>query len=132
MLLPSKAADGRINVNDCSRVFILTGLRSSLIELHIANNPEITDECTPALNHIGRLQYLDISGTAITIVGLRRMALDFVQGDTARLRVEVPVQCSEYMNSTCMVGWSLIRTGAAGVTLGVLTPPLLPFLFLFC
>ncbi|KAG9012093.1 hypothetical protein FRB94_011788 [Tulasnella sp. JGI-2019a] len=80
-------------------IFVLTAMRSTLHELHIMNNDQITDECVPAFAYIGHLQMLDIRGTAISIHGLRRLAQDFVDEIGSKLSVEFPDACAKYISS---------------------------------
>ena len=67
--------------------------------MDIAYNEGIDDDAVPALLILGKLQYLSLLDTNITMSGVRRLAsaLD----NTGRFaEVEIPSDCEEYLNST--------------------------------
>ncbi|KAG8959606.1 hypothetical protein FRC03_007729 [Tulasnella sp. 419] len=80
-----------------SSIFRLTALDSSLIFLTVSDNPDITDDCAPALILFSKLLDLDLKGTSITMHGIRRLcsAIDTEERDTY---LHAPDKCYAYLD----------------------------------
>lgn len=98
----------QLNLNDTGigieGVANLVPLAASLKRLHLANDPQIDDDCLPLLALLTSLQSLDLSGTSTTVQGLRA----FVCSGSALNQLAPPLP---------VAAW-------------VVRPLLLPFLFL--
>lgn len=75
-------------------------LRERLTSLAIRDNPFITDEATPALALFTHLDLLHLSGTSVTMAGLRRLAFSFAPSSGAStLDIDIPDECHDYLDS---------------------------------
>ncbi|KAF8322570.1 hypothetical protein DL93DRAFT_1023787 [Clavulina sp. PMI_390] len=79
----------------------LLPLRHSLISLSLARNPGITDETCHLLSHFAILEKLDIYGTSITVVGMRRMVRDWA--DERRIDVNLSMPCFNDLDCTFLL-----------------------------
>ncbi|KAL0063463.1 hypothetical protein AAF712_009667 [Marasmius tenuissimus] len=85
------------NTDICDEaIYHLTGLRSTLCALSVANNPRITDDAIPALVLLNKLQFLSLAGTGIGMVGLRKLA-SVINGEKRVVDVEIPEKCEIYV-----------------------------------
>ncbi|KAI0050534.1 hypothetical protein FA95DRAFT_606060, partial [Auriscalpium vulgare] len=103
--LPSLA---ELNLNNTGigdeAAFHLVALRESLTMLVLSNNPMITDDAAPALALLNELGLLHLSGTGITMAGLRRLADAFSSSaEAGNFQIAIPADCEDYMDNlhTC-------------------------------
>lgn len=76
----------------------LTSLKKQLIELHVEDNPRITDDCIPILCLFSSLSVLRLYGTRIEMPGLRRLAIS-VHTAAREIDIGIPSDCETYLNS---------------------------------
>lgn len=87
-----------LGFNHWFRIGHLTSLKKKLKELHIEDNPRITDDCIPSLCLFSSLTVLRIYGTSIDMPGLRRLAIS-IHGMARDIDIEIPKDCEDYLNS---------------------------------
>ncbi|EMD33463.1 hypothetical protein CERSUDRAFT_126177 [Gelatoporia subvermispora B] len=79
-------------------IYHLVALRRTLAQLDVSLNPEIDDDVTAPLILLTKLQYLSLLGTAISMVGLRRLTLSSNDRPSkTSLDLEVPRACEDYL-----------------------------------
>jgi hypothetical protein len=62
----------RCQLDDCCLIDVALGLQYSLIDLCVADNRDVTDDCLPALRSCRRLTALNTSGTRVSREGKQR------------------------------------------------------------
>jgi hypothetical protein len=80
------------------RVFLLTALKRSLIQLSIATNPDIDNHAVPALLLLSKLSFLSIFDTSIEMEGLRRLSKT-IYDEGRVIEIEIPTPCEQYVDS---------------------------------
>ncbi|KAF7290065.1 hypothetical protein HMN09_01311600 [Mycena chlorophos] len=79
-------------------VFHIVALRRSLLQLSIATNPLIDDDCVPALILLSKLSFMTILDTSIDMPGIRRLAK--AVADAQRIiDIEITAPCEVYMSN---------------------------------
>ncbi|KAF8514476.1 hypothetical protein JB92DRAFT_2719211, partial [Gautieria morchelliformis] len=76
----------------------LTSLKNHLKELHVEDNPRITDGCIPGLCLFSKLTLLRLYGTRIDMPGLRRLASS-IHNAAREIDIGIPEYCETYLNN---------------------------------
>ncbi|EIW57992.1 uncharacterized protein TRAVEDRAFT_21430 [Trametes versicolor FP-101664 SS1] len=83
-------------------VYHLVALKRTLEEVDLSHNPRVDDDAIPALLTLRKLQFLSLVETNVTMVGMRRLALESNAGteseDDRRLYVEAPRVVEDYLD----------------------------------
>lgn len=73
-------------------------LKRSLTRLCLSANPDIDNDCVPAIILLSKLQFLSLFGTSVDMVGLRRLA-EVINKDARNIDIEIPLSCEVYVAS---------------------------------
>src|ERR1700722_14460475 len=84
------------------RIFLLTSLKHTLIQLSVAFNPLIDNEAIPALLALLNLSFLSILDTSVDMLGLRRLVRTIHEEDRM-IDIQIPTICEDYIDSTSPV-----------------------------
>lgn len=83
-------------------MYHLVALKRTLEEVDLSHNPRVDDDAIPALLTLRKLQFLSLVETNVTMVGMRRLALESNAGteseDDRRLYVEAPRVVEDYLD----------------------------------
>lgn len=95
-------------------VYHLVALKRTLEEVDLSHNPRVDDDAIPALLSLRKLQFLSLVETNVTMIGMRRLALESNGGTASEndrgLYVEAPRVVEDYLDGTlsCMPTYVLI------------------------
>ncbi|KAI0311257.1 hypothetical protein OF83DRAFT_1177766 [Amylostereum chailletii] len=76
-------------------VFYTVALKASLAALVLRDNPGVTDDAAPALSLLTHLSSLSLTGTGLTMHGLRKL----VPALSRLAHLDIPTACEEYLDS---------------------------------
>ena len=77
-------------------MFLLVALKPTLSQLYLNQNPAIDDDAIPALIILDRLSVAALSGTSVTMDGMRRLAAAALAREQD-LYLTVPDECTQYL-----------------------------------
>lgn len=83
-------------------VYHLVALKRTLEEVDLSHNPRVDDDAIPALLALRKLQFLSLVETNVTMIGMRRLALESNGGTghekDRRMYVEAPRVVEDYLD----------------------------------
>lgn len=84
----------RLNLNatrtNLAGVAHLVVFRPTLRVLHLARNPDVGDAALPLLNLLARITSIDLDGTAVSVVGIRKLILVATETQDDLVRISPP------------------------------------------